>query len=84
MLAVVALAATGCTVTVPGSGVATTVSQITAVDYQALAEADLVVVGTWTDGLVLFGTILGARVRMGPRRVQQAQMPRGSPTVSIG
>ena len=27
----------------------------TAVDFQALADADLVVVGSWTDGLFLFG-----------------------------
>ena len=27
----------------------------TKVDYQALADADLVVVGSWTDGLFLFG-----------------------------
>jgi flavodoxin len=28
---------------------------VTAFDYQKLAEADLVIVGTWTDGLILFG-----------------------------
>jgi flavorubredoxin len=28
---------------------------ITKIDYQALSEADLVVVGSWTDGLVLVG-----------------------------
>ena len=27
----------------------------TAIDYQALADADLVIVGSWTDGLFLFG-----------------------------
>ena len=45
-------------------GVRTTVSPITAVDYQALAEADLVVVGTWTDGLVLFGQRPGRSGRL--------------------
>ena len=45
-------------------GVATTVSPITAVDYQALAEADLVVIGTWTDGLVLFGQRPGRSGRL--------------------
>lgn len=45
-------------------GVATTVSPITSVDYQALAEADLVVVGTWTDGLVLFGQRPGRSGRL--------------------
>ena len=45
-------------------GVGTTVSPITAVDYQALAEADLVVIGTWTDGLVLFGQRPGRSGRL--------------------
>jgi hypothetical protein len=45
-------------------GVSTTVSPITAIDYQALAEADLVVVGTWTDGLVLFGQRPGRSGRL--------------------
>jgi hypothetical protein len=44
--------------------VATTVCPITAIDYQALAEADLVVVGTWTDGLVLFGQRPGRAGRL--------------------
>lgn len=38
-----------------GSGVATKVMSITSIDYQALEEADLLIVGTWTDGLVLVG-----------------------------
>jgi flavodoxin len=37
------------------AGVATTVCPTTAVDFQALADADLVIVGSWTDGLFLFG-----------------------------
>jgi flavorubredoxin len=45
-------------------GVATTVCPITAIDYQALADADLVVVGTWTDGLVLFGQRPGRAGRL--------------------
>ncbi|HUP85778.1 MAG TPA: flavodoxin family protein [Acidimicrobiales bacterium] len=45
-------------------GVPTTVSPITAVNYQALADADLVVVGTWTDGLVLFGQRPGRSGRL--------------------
>lgn len=36
-------------------GIATTVCPTTAVDYQALADADLVVVGSWTDGLFVVG-----------------------------
>ncbi len=35
-------------------GVATTVCPTTAVDYQAVADADLVIVGSWTDGLFFF------------------------------
>lgn len=46
------------------AGVRTTVSPITAVDYQALAEADLVIIGTWTDGLVLFGQRPGRSGRL--------------------
>ena len=45
-------------------GVETTVASITAVPYQALAEADLVIVGSWTDGLVLFGQKPGRSGRL--------------------
>ena len=45
-------------------GVETTVANITSIPYQALAEADLVVVGTWTDGLVLFGQRPGRSGRL--------------------
>ena len=37
------------------AGVATTICPTTAVNFQALADADLVIVGSWTDGLFLFG-----------------------------
>ena len=37
------------------SGVPTVASPITQIDHQALSEAELVVVGSWTDGLILFG-----------------------------
>jgi len=36
-------------------GIPTTVCSITAIDLQALSAADLVVVGTWTDGMFFFG-----------------------------
>lgn len=36
-------------------GVTATACPTTAIDYQALATADLVIVGSWTDGLFLFG-----------------------------
>ena len=36
-------------------GVTAIACSTTAVDYQALADADLVIVGSWTDGLFLFG-----------------------------
>lgn len=37
------------------SGVATTACPITNIDYQVLSEADLVVVGSWVDGLLVVG-----------------------------
>ena len=37
------------------NGVAARSCPTSDVDYQALAEADLVIVGSWTDGLFLFG-----------------------------
>lgn len=37
------------------SGVATRAFPITAIDYQALADADLVVVGSWVDGVFVVG-----------------------------
>jgi hypothetical protein len=46
------------------SGIPTTVSPTTAIDYQALQDADLVVLGTWTDGLVLFGQRPGRSGRL--------------------
>jgi len=36
-------------------GLATSVCAITQIDLQALSDADLVVVGTWTDGMFFFG-----------------------------
>jgi hypothetical protein len=36
-------------------GVPTQAFPITRIDYQALADADLVIVGTWVDGLILVG-----------------------------
>jgi len=46
------------------SSVATTVCPITTIDHQALSEAELVVVGSWTDGLVLFGQRPGRAARL--------------------
>jgi len=37
------------------AGVPTQAFPITAIDYQALADAELVIVGSWVDGLILFG-----------------------------
>ena len=50
------------------SGATVSVCPITAIDYQALAAADLVVVGSWTDGLFFVGQKPGraARVRKLP------------------
>jgi hypothetical protein len=36
-------------------GIPTRAFPITAIDYQALAEADLVIVGSWVDGLIVVG-----------------------------
>ncbi len=36
-------------------GVGTTVCPITAIDYEALARAELVVVGSWVDGIFVVG-----------------------------
>jgi flavorubredoxin len=36
-------------------GIPTQAFPITAIDYQALSDADLVIVGSWTDGLILVG-----------------------------
>ncbi len=46
------------------AGVATTVCSITAIDHQALAEAELVVVGSWTDGLIFVGQRPGRAGRL--------------------
>jgi len=45
-------------------GVTAVACPITAIDYQALSEADLVIVGTWTDGVVLFGQRPGRAHRL--------------------
>ena len=37
------------------SGLPTRAFPITGIDYQALADADLVIVGSWVDGLILVG-----------------------------
>jgi hypothetical protein len=37
------------------AGLPTEAFPITAIDYQALSDAELVIVGTWTDGLVVIG-----------------------------
>ena len=49
-------------------GVTTVACPITRIDYQALSEADLVVVGSWVDGLLVVGQRPG---RMG----RIAQLP---------
>lgn len=39
------------------------VSPMASIDFQALSDSDLVVVGTWVDGLVLFGQRPGGKFR---------------------
>jgi hypothetical protein len=46
------------------AGVPTSVCSITAIDYQALAEADLVIIGTWTDGIIVAGQRPGRAGRL--------------------
>ena len=46
------------------SGVSTSVCPITEIDYAALDAADVVVVGTWTDGLFVIGQKPGRSIRM--------------------
>jgi hypothetical protein len=45
-------------------GVGAVACPITAIDYQALSDADLVIVGTWTDGVILFGQRPGRAHRL--------------------
>lgn len=45
-------------------GVETSVSPITAIDLQAVSEADLVFVGSWTDGLLFIGQKPGRSDRL--------------------
>jgi hypothetical protein len=46
------------------AGASAVVCPITRIDYQALSEADLVVVGTWTDGIVIAGQRPGRAGRL--------------------
>ena len=45
-------------------GIATTVCPITDINYAALSEAELVVVGTWTDGIIIAGQRPGRAGRL--------------------
>ena len=45
-------------------GVDTTVCNITEIDYQALARADLVVIGSWVDGIFVVGQRPGRAGRL--------------------
>jgi flavorubredoxin len=46
------------------AGVGVSVRPITDIDYQALEVADLVIVGTWTDGIVVAGQRPGRAQRL--------------------
>jgi flavodoxin I len=48
-------------------GIPATACPITAIDLQALSAADLVFVGTWTDGLIFFGQKPGRGGRLKDR-----------------
>ncbi|GAC1592424.1 MAG: hypothetical protein NVS3B21_12120 [Acidimicrobiales bacterium] len=45
-------------------GVATVACPITGIDYQALSSADLVIVGSWTDGVFVIGQRPGRAHRL--------------------
>jgi flavodoxin len=45
-------------------GVRATACPVTQIDYQALSAADVVIVGTWTDGIVFFGQRPGRAARL--------------------
>jgi hypothetical protein len=45
-------------------GVRAVACPITAIDYQALSAADVVIVGTWTDGIIFFGQRPGRAARL--------------------
>jgi len=47
-----------------GNGVEVSVCPTNRIDYQALAKADLVIIGTWTDGLLLVGQRPGRAGRL--------------------
>ncbi|MEQ1787884.1 MAG: hypothetical protein ABL966_12585, partial [Acidimicrobiales bacterium] len=49
-------------------GITTRAFAITAIDYQALSDADLVIVGSWVDGLIVVGQRPGrlGRIRTMP------------------
>jgi hypothetical protein len=46
------------------SGVTAVACPITAIDYQALSHADLVIVGSWTDGFIFIGQRPGRAHRL--------------------
>ena len=46
------------------AGVGATVCPVTRVDYQALSSADVVIVGTWTDGIFVVGQRPGRASRL--------------------
>lgn len=48
-------AATCITAELAASGIEAVACSTKAIDYQSLADADLVILGSWTDGLFLFG-----------------------------
>ncbi len=45
-------------------GVRAVACPVTAIDFQALSAADVVIVGTWTDGIIFFGQRPGRAARL--------------------
>lgn len=66
-----------------GAGVGATVCPITAIDYGALSAADLVVVGTWTDGMILVGQRPGRAGRLRKLPVMAGKRAAGFCTYAV-
>jgi menaquinone-dependent protoporphyrinogen IX oxidase len=47
-----------------GRGVETTACSVMSIDYQALSDADLVIIGSWTDGIFVVGQRPGRAHRL--------------------
>lgn len=65
------------------SGVEAGVCPITAIDYAALSGADLVLVGTWTDGMIFLGQRPGRAGRLRKLPVMNGKRAAGFVTYAV-